>query len=153
MSNPHPGLQLHPGLIWNTLRYDNMPFTTIKFLPGLHPGPKIQVSPPSMYCITPIHAESFLPNFNSCRISNPNKVTMYSSHINPFHISDPSRSRELQLNTSRYAGLTMFVSAPAILAPSRYRDVRLTSIQLLSNFHPGPLICISTPHKSHLTSS
>ena len=88
--------------------------------------------PPPLHAPFHIHVPKF---FNSCC----NQVMMLASHIHPFHVSHPSRSRELLLSS--------------ILVPPLHIQVS----RCVSQPNPGPTalprlnICIPSPPRTRLT--
>ena len=88
--------------------------------------------PPSMHRFTSIHVPKL---FNSCC----NQTMMLASHIHPFHVSHPSRSRELLLSS--------------ILVP----PLQIQVSRCVSQPNPGPTalprlnICIPSLPRTRLT--
>ena len=137
----------------------------IPVLSHLHPGPKILVSPTSMYRLTSIQVPRFL------------------SYFHPFpniHASPPSRSRLTSIQVtwiasklhhspiSPYPGLKMCITSHSRSdltpiqvwrcasmfspTPSRSLDSHITYIQVAFQLNPGPNVCISHQSRWCITS-
>ena len=151
---------IHPGRNSSQCRSRYMRLTSIQVTSHLHAGPEncnscpsrsnlkpIQVSLcvllPFMSCLTCIHVPLHAPfHIHPCpKFSNSccNQVMMLASHIHPFHVSHPSRSRELLLSS--------------ILVPPPHIQVS----RCVSQPNPGPTalprlnICIPSPPRTRLT--
>ena len=118
--------ETHPGII--------MCLTSIHVLPHLHP------CPPSMHRFTSIHVPKF---FNSCC----SQVMMLASTIHPFHVSHPSRSRELLLSSILVPPLHIQVSR-CVSQP----NPGATALPRLNICTPSPPRTRLTQFRKHFTS-
>ena len=140
-----------------------MRLTSIQVTSHLHAGPENCISCPSRSNLKPIQVSLCVSYFHSClaspaSMSPPssmhrftsihvpklfnsccNQVMMLASHIHPFYVSHPSRSRELLLSS--------------ILVP----PLRIQVSRCVSQPYPGPTplprlnICIPSPPSTRLT--
>ena len=131
-----------------------MCLTSIQVLSHLDPGPKILVSPPYMYCLNPIQVHIVTSHLPSDSVSTPSKsryscVTsiQVTAHLHPglkmygTPLSMPLSSRNLHLSSIQ----VLSQSHPGL-------NMRLTSIQALSQIYPSYRTLVSPPSKYRLTS-
>ena len=135
---------LHPGHVSPSCGSRKLHLVSIQVQSETHPGIIMCVLLPFMSCLTCVHAPPPMHRFTSIHVpkffnSCCNQVMMLASHIHPFHVSHPSRSRELLLSS--------------ILVPPLHIQVS----RCVSQPNPGPTalprlnICIPSPPRTRLT--
>ena len=131
---------LHPGPISSGSGSKDFSLTSIHVLSQPNPGPYSHITPPSKQCLNSI------------------QVLIFMCHLNPGHLSPPSRSEDvwyISINalshlqsTSTHVLISAYHHHPGdVSPPSSSRNLHLSSIQVLSQIHPGLKMCASHPFR------
>ena len=143
-----------------------MCLTSIQVLSHLDPGPTILVSPPYMYCLNPIQVHIVTSHLPPDSVSTPSRSryscvtsTQVTSHLHPglklygAPLSMPCLTSNQAIHQGCISPHThVLISAShhhpgGVSPPSSSRNLHLSSIQVLSQSHPGLKMCVSHPFR------
>ena len=174
--------ELHPDPISKPSKSHDVCLTSIQALSYIRPSYRILVSPPSKYHIAsiqvPIFASQLHPGADICvwHLTTSWDVLLISIHVQSHHhlgleiwVSPPSMSRLISIQALIFASHLIpcwirylnSIQVPKtahellpghISNPSRYQNVDVKCVQVLSNLHPGTKILVSPTSMYCLTS-
>ena len=154
VSTPSRSRKLHLGCFQVTLnpsRSQNVDVKCFQVLSYIHPGPKILVSPTSMYRLTSIQVPRFHQGHN-IHASPPSRSCLTSIQISriasqPHHSPiSPYPGLKMCIPSQSRSDLThIHVSRICASPPYRHLDSRLHSINSVHHLNPGLFIFKSPP--------
>ena len=129
------------------------------------PGHEICISPPKRFPLTCIQVAGFTSQLHPGTISLPFKSEKFASKLHLCSVPPPSTSRSHLISIQAqifayniypgdvYRSCASHIHPGSVSLASKFQYLYLTSTHVLSHFHPGPKLRVSSASMWHLTSS